>query len=64
VALATLAVFANAGGLGTEIYPGIGFKTGVATAGLIAIAMAFSFDAALIAVQRLLTPWRAEGARA
>ena len=64
VALATLAVFANGGGLGSQIYPGIDFKTGVATAGLIAIMLAFGFDAILIGVQRLLTPWRQRGPRA
>lgn len=64
VALATLAVFANAGGLGTQIYPEIDFKMGVATAGLIAILIAFGFDAILVAAQRLLTPWRVAGDRA
>jgi osmoprotectant transport system permease protein len=64
VALATLAVFANGGGLGTEIYPDFNFLTGVATAGLIAILMAFAFDGILIGVQRLLTPWRAAQGRA
>lgn len=59
VALATLAVFANGGGLGTEIYTGSEFfKTGIVLAGGIAIAMAFTFDAILLAVQRAATPWR------
>jgi osmoprotectant transport system permease protein len=60
VALATLAVFANGGGLGTEIVTGsnITFKTGIVIAGTIVIVMAFAFDAILLAVQRLTTPWR------
>jgi osmoprotectant transport system permease protein len=58
VAIATLAVFANGGGLGTEIYPDITFKTGVILAGLIAVLMAFTFDVILLLLQRLATPWR------
>lgn len=60
VALATLAVFANGGGLGTEIVTGsnITFKTGIVIAGSIVILMAFAFDAILVGVQRLATPWR------
>jgi osmoprotectant transport system permease protein len=60
VALATLAVFANGGGLGTEIVTGsnITFKTGIVIAGTIVIVMAFAFDAILVGVQRLAAPWR------
>lgn len=60
VAIATLAVFANAGGLGTEILTGgnITFKTGIITAGGIAILMAIAFDAVLLLCGRLLTPWQ------
>jgi osmoprotectant transport system permease protein len=60
VALATLAVFANGGGLGTEIVTGsnITFKTGIVIAGTIVIVMAFAFDAVLLALQRLAAPWR------
>jgi osmoprotectant transport system permease protein len=60
VALATLAVFANGGGLGTEIVTGsnITFKTGIVIAGTIVILMAFAFDAILVGIQRLATPWR------
>jgi osmoprotectant transport system permease protein len=59
VALATLAVFAGAGGLGSEIYPGnITFKTGVIITGGLAILMAMSFDVALLTAQRVLAPWR------
>lgn len=60
VAIATLAVFAGGGGLGSEIVSGsnITFKTGVLTASLILIVMAVFFDALLVAAQRLLAPWR------
>ena len=59
VALATLAVFANGGGLGTEIVVGsnITFKTGIIVAGSIAVLMAILFDALLLLAGRLLTPW-------
>jgi osmoprotectant transport system permease protein len=57
VAIATLAVFAGAGGLGEPLYQQIGFKTNVIIAGGIAIVMAILFDALLLAFQRLRTPW-------
>src|SRR5919106_1341608 len=58
VAIATLAFFAGAGGLGAEIYNDIDFKTGIVVAGGIAILIAIAFDALLIVAQRLLAPWR------
>ena len=60
VGLATLAVFAGAGGLGSEIIAGsnITFKTGVVAAGGLAVLLAFTFDVILLTVQRLLMPWR------
>jgi osmoprotectant transport system permease protein len=58
VAIATLAVFAGAGGLGAELYTDITFKTGIVVVGSIAIAMAIGFDILYIGVQRLLSPWR------
>jgi osmoprotectant transport system permease protein len=58
VALATLAVFAGAGGLGAEIYANLTFKTGIIVAGGIAILMAIGFDALLVGAQRLISPWR------
>jgi osmoprotectant transport system permease protein len=60
VGLATLAVFAGAGGLGSEIIAGsnITFKTGVVVAGGLAVLLALAFDVILLTVQRLLTPWR------
>jgi osmoprotectant transport system permease protein len=60
VGLATLAVFAGAGGLGEQIVTGsnITFKTGVVAAGGLAVLLAFALDVILLGVQRLLTPWR------
>jgi osmoprotectant transport system permease protein len=60
VGLATLAVFAGAGGLGSEIIAGsnITFKTGVVAAGGLAVLLALTLDVLLLAVQRALTPWR------
>jgi len=59
VALATLAVFANGGGLGAEIIVGsnITFKTGIIVAGGIAVVMAVLFDAILLLTGKYLTPW-------
>jgi osmoprotectant transport system permease protein len=58
VALATLAVFANAGGLGEPIYQQLTFKTNILIAGGLAILMAISFDLLLVLAQRLIAPWR------
>jgi osmoprotectant transport system permease protein len=60
VALATLAVFANGGGLGTEIVTGsnITFKTGIIVAGSIAVIMAILFDGVLLLIGKLLAPWK------
>lgn len=60
VAIATLAVFAGGGGLGTQIYGGgnLNFATSIIIAGSIAILMALAFDAVLLLAQRLTTPWR------
>jgi osmoprotectant transport system permease protein len=60
VGLATLAVFAGAGGLGSEIIAGsnITFKTGVVAAGGLAVLLALALDVILLAVQWVLTPWR------
>ena len=58
VAIATLAVFAGAGGLGAELYGDLTFKTGIVVCGGIAIAIAIGFDALYIGAQRLLSPWR------
>ncbi|MEZ5078842.1 MAG: ABC transporter permease [Solirubrobacterales bacterium] len=60
VAIATLAVLAGAGGLGSRIYGAgqLDFPTTIIIAGGIAMAMALLFDAGLLALQRLATPWR------
>jgi osmoprotectant transport system permease protein len=60
VGLATLAVFAGAGGLGEEIVTGsnITFKTGVVAAGGLAVLLAAVMDLILLGAQRLATPWR------
>jgi osmoprotectant transport system permease protein len=60
VAIATLAVFAQGGGLGQPIYTsaGLTFKTNIIIAGGIAMLMAFVFDLTLLAIQRYATPWR------
>jgi osmoprotectant transport system permease protein len=58
VGLATLAFFAGAGGLGQQIYSDISFKSNVVTAGGLAVLLAAVLDLIVLAVQRLLTPWR------
>jgi len=62
VAIATLAIFAGAGGLGEPIYTdGLlrdVFKTSIVVASFIAILMAVMFDVLYVFLQRLLAPWR------
>lgn len=60
VAIATLAVFIGAGGLGTQIYGSgnLTFPTSIIIAAAIVILMALAFDVVLLALQRLTTPWR------
>jgi osmoprotectant transport system permease protein len=58
VALATLAVFAGAGGLGDPIYSQLNFKGNVIVAGGLAILIALLFDQLLVGALRLLSPWR------
>jgi osmoprotectant transport system permease protein len=58
VAIATLAVFAGGGGLGTLIKSDLTFKTNLILAGGIAFLMAIALGVALFAIQRRLTPWR------
>jgi osmoprotectant transport system permease protein len=62
VAIATLAIFAGAGGLGEPIYTdGLlrdVFKTAIVVASGLAILMAICFDVLYVLVQRWLAPWR------
>jgi osmoprotectant transport system permease protein len=57
VGLATLAFFAGAGGLGGVIFADINFKSNVVTAGGLCVFLAAALDLALLAVQRVVTPW-------
>ena len=60
VAIATLAVFAGGGGLGTQILgeANLQFPTTIVISMVIVIAIALGFDVILLTIQRLLTPWR------
>lgn len=60
IAIATLAVFAGAGGLGTQILGegNLHFPTTILIAGGIVIAMALTFDVILLTIQYFVTPWR------
>jgi osmoprotectant transport system permease protein len=58
VAIATLAFIVNGGGLGTEIYNQIDFKTNILFASGICVFMAVTFDLLLLLLQALLSPWR------
>jgi len=59
IAIATLAVLISAGGLGTQMYgANLTFPTSIIIAGAIVMLMALGFDALLLLVQRLTTPWR------
>ena len=62
VAIATLAIFAGAGGLGEILYnEGIQrdvFKTNIVFGSVLAVALAISFDGLLVLAQRFIAPWR------
>jgi len=60
IAIATLAVFVHAGGLGTQIYgaANLRFPTSILISIVIVMVMAFIFDAALLTIQYFTTPWR------
>jgi osmoprotectant transport system permease protein len=62
VAIATLAIFAGAGGLGEVIYnAGVQrdvFNTNIVAGSVLAITMAIAFDGLLVLGQRLASPWR------
>lgn len=57
VAIASLAVFIDAGGLGTKVYPNISFLTQDITTGVILLLLAFALDTILVLAGRLATPW-------
>ena len=60
VAIATLAIFISAGGLGSQILNGgnLTFPTSVFIVLAIVVLMALLFDVVLLGVQRVMTPWR------
>ena len=62
VAIATLAIFAGAGGLGEILYnEGIQrdvFKTNIVFGSVLAVALAISFDGLLVLAQRFVAPGR------
>jgi osmoprotectant transport system permease protein len=58
VALATLAFYAGAGGLGAQINADVNFKSNVALAGGLAVLLALALDALLLGAQRVVAPWR------
>jgi osmoprotectant transport system permease protein len=64
IAIATLAVFAGAGGLGTQILTeaNLHFPTTIVISFVIVVAMALFFDAILLSIQYFATPWRREQA--
>jgi osmoprotectant transport system permease protein len=53
-----LAFLAGAGGLGAKIETDINFKSNIVVAGALCVLLAVALDAALLGVERLLTPWR------
>ncbi|MFL5779209.1 MAG: ABC transporter permease [Chloroflexota bacterium] len=64
ISLATIAAYISVQSLGTPIFAAIQssvFKTEILAAGGLAIALALIADAALVLVQRLLTPWARAG---
>ncbi|HVO52840.1 MAG TPA: ABC transporter permease [Solirubrobacterales bacterium] len=60
IAIATLAVFINAGGLGSQILGSgnLTFPTTIIISATIVVLMALAFDLVLLTIQRLITPWR------
>ncbi|MDX8150097.1 ABC transporter permease [Patulibacter brassicae] len=57
VGLASLAFFAGAGGLGDPLYADLNFKSNVLVAGGLCVLLAIVLDLAVLAGQRVLTPW-------
>jgi osmoprotectant transport system permease protein len=63
VAIASLAFYAGAGGLGEPLVKQLNFKTNILMVFGLVIAMAIVFDLALLLLKRLTTPWERVGAR-
>jgi osmoprotectant transport system permease protein len=65
VAIATIAAFLLPKGLGYPIFLALKeptpFKTEIYSAGALAVALALSCDAALVAVRRVVVPWASKG---
>jgi osmoprotectant transport system permease protein len=65
VAIATIAAFLLPKGLGYPIFLALKeptpFKTEIYSAGALAVALALSCDAALVALRRLVVPWASKG---
>jgi osmoprotectant transport system permease protein len=57
VGIAGFAFFAGAGGLGGEIFADPSFRGNVVTASLLMILLAAALELAVLAVQKLFTPW-------
>jgi osmoprotectant transport system permease protein len=58
VALATLAFYAGAGGLGAQINTDVNFKSNIVVAGGLAILLALVLDLVLLGAEKALSPWR------
>jgi osmoprotectant transport system permease protein len=58
VAIATLAFFAGAGGLGDPLIAQPDFKTNIITVGVLTIGMALVLDLLVVLGQRFLMPWQ------
>ncbi len=58
VAIATLAFFAGAGGLGDPLIAQPDFKTNIILVGVLTIGMALALDLIVVLSQRFLLPWQ------
>ncbi len=58
VAIATLAFFAGAGGLGDPLIKDVTFKTNILVVFALVILMAIVLDGLILLAQRVATPWR------
>lgn len=58
VGLSALAFLAGAGGLGAQIFADVNFRSNVLVAGGLCVLLAVVLDLAVLAAQRVMTPWR------